>query len=143
VDEWGTLASILLLLARRGMIPYALLQVDPTPPGGVPPAQYVESSQESPDAPSSPFTGLTLILHALPLLAQTHGMNRSEKAHGILEEHVRQLSDSRNGLSDNSNESYVNWSGSTILYTVSLENCSHRKSPFQVRMILMEFTHGC
>jgi hypothetical protein len=35
------------------------------------------------------------------------------------------------------------WNGSTVLYTASLENCAHRKSPFQVRMILMEFAHGC
>ena len=34
-------------------------------------------------------------------------MNRSEQAHGILEEHVRQLSDSRNELSDSSNEPYI------------------------------------
>ena len=34
-------------------------------------------------------------------------MNRSEQAHGILEEHVRQLHDSGNELYDNSNESYV------------------------------------
>ena len=47
------------------------------------------------------------IPHTLPLLAQTQGMNRSEQAHGILEEHVRQLFDTGNELFDNSNEPYA------------------------------------
>jgi len=52
-------------------------------------------------------TGLTPTLHALPLLAQTQGMNRSEQAHGILEGHVLQLFDTGNELFDNSTEPYV------------------------------------
>jgi hypothetical protein len=60
-DERRALAAILLLLACGLMVPHAWSQVDPTPPqGGVPPAQYVESSQASWDAPSSPSTLLTL-----------------------------------------------------------------------------------
>jgi hypothetical protein len=34
-------------------------------------------------------------------------MNRSEQAHGIPEDHVRQLFDTGNELFDNSNEPYV------------------------------------
>ena len=76
-------------------------------PRGVPPAQYVESSQASSDAPSSPFTLLTLPCTRYLCLTQTRGTNRSEQAHGILEGHVLQLFDTRNELFDNSNEPYV------------------------------------
>jgi len=79
----------------------------PTPPGGVPPAQYVESSQASSDAPMSTSTGLTLPCTRCLCLTQTRGTNHSEQAHGILEGHVLQLSDTRNELCDNSNEPYV------------------------------------
>jgi hypothetical protein len=88
------------------MVPHAWSQVGLHPQGGVPPPQYVESSLASSDARSSPSIDLTPTLHALPLLAQTHDMNHSEQANGILD-YVRQLSDTRNELSDNSNEPYV------------------------------------
>jgi hypothetical protein len=119
----------------------------PTPPGGGPPAQYVESSQASWDTPSLTSTGLTPTLHALALLAQTHGMNRSEQAHGSLEEHMRQLFDTRNELFDNSNEPYVRFErfhglvhGEPRELLAIKDGCckdlasgatlSHRKSPF-------------
>jgi hypothetical protein len=60
----------------------------------LPPAQYVESSQVGPDAPSPPSTGLTSIRHALPLSDPYSGMNHYEQAHGILAEHVRQYVES-------------------------------------------------
>jgi len=73
---------------------------------------------------------------------------------------VRQLSDSGNELFDNSNEPYVRleWShdlaqGELRELLAITHGChaalasgvmlSHRKPLFQVRMILMEFVHGC
>jgi len=101
------LSAILFLLVCGVMVPHAWSQVDPTPPGGVPPAQYVESSQASWDTPSSTSTDLTPTLHALSLPDPDSRYKSLRTGSRILEEHVRQLSDTRNELSDNSNEPYV------------------------------------